>query len=1137
MSNLGKGNPFKSLYSYEEKDEKIFYGRDREIKELFRLVKLNMLTVVFGKSGIGKSSLLHAGVFPRLRKENFLPISIRLDYSPSAPLILKQITQKIQNELKHHHLHEMEKGKKEPTDTFQDGETLWEYFHRVDHFDPSGNRVTPVLLFDQFEEFFTIGKSHPEREALVDELYFLAEDQLPFSLREKFKKTGKVFPYINEHAVVRVVLGLRDNYLPQLNLLKQQIPPIDRIMFQVLHLNGMQAREIMEKVEGFGDEKTRKDVLRSFYPEGTPENLDIPDEKLEVEPFLLSLMCYRMFETGATSLSRQEKDELIANFYDEELSKLPHSEKLADFIETHLLTEGGFRTPFYLEPTDPLRVAVEVAVDRKILRKVNYGEREYVEIIHDVLIPVIKEKRNRRLDEKQRQEFQKKIQQRQKLYRIVGVAGIISLFLAIMFLLQKNRADRLYIEVVGNRLAVESSFVLPGDNIKAIRMAEAAYEIGLPKPSSLQQVLTTAAYSTFDRPFYSAKREYEDKVASIIDAPGGIKILTISMNGAAKVWDLDKGLIINLSQYTNKVSNGIFSPDGSKVITLSRDNAAKLWNLKGELLANLDKHTDRVWSAAFSPDGTKIVTTSDDKTAKLWDLNGMLLADLRIHRAFVSNAVFSPDSSKLLTASWDNTAKLWDLSGKLLADLRGHTDYVWSATFSHSGDRIITASSDNTVKVWDLKGKLLYDLKLPDRVWSAALSSDGKTVLARVGNTAKLCDLEGNLIADLKRHSADISDAFFSKAGDKILTCSGNTAGLWDVKGNLIADLGQHTDYVSKALFYNDDAGILTCSGNTVKSWDLEKNFVVDLNKSMGTVRNAVFSPDKTKIITWSGNIAKLFDLKNNHSVELKQHTAPILSVAFSPDNSKVLTGSWDNTAKLWDMKGNLLFDFKQHPAQVSAVAFMPGGGKILTVAQYNTAALWDLHGNLLAKFNINMDAVEKAILSPDGSRMLTWYDKGNIAMLWDMNGKILAELKKHSNYIISAAFSPKGDKILTGSNDKTAILWDLNGNPLSEMKKHTGPVTGAFLSPKGDRIITTSDDNTAKLWDLQGNLLADLNKNSTPVVTAAFIDNGKRILTVSKDGTIKRWYTPEAIMEALKTSAIPPLSKEDKENLGIADF
>lgn len=64
-----------------------------------------------------------------------------------------------------------------------------------------------------------------------------------------------------------------------------------------------------------------------------------------------------------------------------------------------------------------------------------------------------------------------------------------------------------------------------------------------------------------------------------------------------------------------------------------------------------------------------------------------------------------------------------------------------------------------------------------------------------------------------------------------------------------------------------------------------------------------------------------------------------------------------------------------------------------------------------------------------------------------------------------------------------------------------------------------------------------DLNKHTDDVLSAAFTPDGERIISVSKDGTVKSWYTPEAIIQWLKTAPIPKLSKEDKENLGIADF
>ena len=67
------------------------YSRGNEAAELFSLVKLNVLTVVFGKSGIGKTSLLNAGLFPLLRADKFLPVRMRLDYSPGGLPLLDQV--------------------------------------------------------------------------------------------------------------------------------------------------------------------------------------------------------------------------------------------------------------------------------------------------------------------------------------------------------------------------------------------------------------------------------------------------------------------------------------------------------------------------------------------------------------------------------------------------------------------------------------------------------------------------------------------------------------------------------------------------------------------------------------------------------------------------------------------------------------------------------------------------------------------------------------------------------------------------------------------------------------------------------------------------------------------------------------
>lgn len=92
---LDAEHPWPGLPAFQEHDAAFFFGRDRDIEALYRLVRRERLTVLFGLSGLGKSSLLQAGLFPRLREENVLPIRIRLDFSDSAATLLDQVKKAI----------------------------------------------------------------------------------------------------------------------------------------------------------------------------------------------------------------------------------------------------------------------------------------------------------------------------------------------------------------------------------------------------------------------------------------------------------------------------------------------------------------------------------------------------------------------------------------------------------------------------------------------------------------------------------------------------------------------------------------------------------------------------------------------------------------------------------------------------------------------------------------------------------------------------------------------------------------------------------------------------------------------------------------------------------------------------------
>ena len=88
---LSSENPWPDLAAFGEDGKSFFKGRERETAELARLVKRESLSVCFGKSGTGKTSLLRAGLFPALREENYVPIYIRPNYDESTSPLVDQV--------------------------------------------------------------------------------------------------------------------------------------------------------------------------------------------------------------------------------------------------------------------------------------------------------------------------------------------------------------------------------------------------------------------------------------------------------------------------------------------------------------------------------------------------------------------------------------------------------------------------------------------------------------------------------------------------------------------------------------------------------------------------------------------------------------------------------------------------------------------------------------------------------------------------------------------------------------------------------------------------------------------------------------------------------------------------------------
>ena len=190
-------NPWLGLNTYSEHDR--LFGRDEEIRTVSDIILNNVLTVIYGRSGIGKSSLLRAGVFPRMRYEDFLPVYIRLEHN-TEEAYLNQIIRKVRDVSDTWNVRQ----------AFGDGDScpknLAELLYGASYKDcQSGLDKQIMLVFDQFEEIFTLTDSRHKQD--VED--FFAQLATALNGAGDFADKGKpadfriVFPQAYHYPVIR----------------------------------------------------------------------------------------------------------------------------------------------------------------------------------------------------------------------------------------------------------------------------------------------------------------------------------------------------------------------------------------------------------------------------------------------------------------------------------------------------------------------------------------------------------------------------------------------------------------------------------------------------------------------------------------------------------------------------------------------------------------------------------------------------------------------------------------------------------------------------------------------------------------------------------------------------------------------
>jgi len=429
-----KQRPWIGLASFTEGDREFFAGRGEEVDDLMRLLRRDPLTLLYGVSGLGKTSLLNAGVFPAARAENYLPIPIRLDHHETAPALAAQVLEAL---VKAVEVAGVEAPHPEPQ------ETLWEYFHRegCNFWGPRNDLVTPFLAFDQFEELFTLGRETPERARrgadFIKQLGDLVENRAPDSLREE---PARARQFTFKAVPLRVLLSMREDYLADLDRIRAQFRTLGLNRLRLLPMGRRQARQVIDLGQSLLEPGVADRILA--FASGAASAAD-SEEDLAVAPALLSLVLRelneRRLEKGADArinadLLDVEQAKILQNFYLRTLQG--HPVGVRHFIEDELLTATGYRNSCALDDAltcaDVTQPVLNALVDQRLLAYEDRHHARRVEITHDVLAPIIKASRDTRLtqealDDAERRRVEAREKERIARRRVFILAALLVL--------------------------------------------------------------------------------------------------------------------------------------------------------------------------------------------------------------------------------------------------------------------------------------------------------------------------------------------------------------------------------------------------------------------------------------------------------------------------------------------------------------------------------------------------------------------------------------------------------------------------------------------------------------------------------------------------------------------------------------
>jgi len=678
--------PFKGLAPFESSDidALLFFGRDRERELIVANLLASRLTVLYGPVGVGKSSLLRAGVAHRLRQE------VGPDGRPDYAVVV--------------------------FDAWSDDP--WASLRTAIDAELAGRdaRETDVLLLvDQTEEYFLYHEREHGPGTFAGELPGLVTDP---SLR------------------MSVLLAIREDALARLDRFKGSIPNLFSNYLRLDHLDREEARAAIlgpvDRYNRLAHERVEvEDALvdavldqtavgQVDFGSGGAGRVAAEHDDQRIEAPYLQLVLRRLWDAEraehsdtlrlATFEQLGGAEAIVRAHLERALADLDQRERdLAASVFRHLVTPSGAKIAHAVDDLAEyadvdaveLRPLVTKLVEERILRPVaaagEGGNGVPHEIYHDVLGDAVLAWRTRHRAERA---LEGERRRRRRAVRAAALAVVALAFvaaIAVYALTQRSQARTAARHAHARELEETALAQLDTDPQRSLRLAVEAARLN--PTQQAEDMLRRALIDSHER----AALHTGGPVTAAMLSPDGRRILIASRDGKARIVDPKTFRVLHVLRHDAAVTSASYRRDGNVILTTSEDRTARLWDAQTGALVLTLRHLGAVLGATFGPDEL-LVTASADHRARVWNgVDGRLLRVLR-NPGPVYVAVLNLRGTLAATVAEDEAghrqARIFDArTGLLLRVLpeKGVIDTV----FSPDGKLLVTTSTDKTARVWN----------------------------------------------------------------------------------------------------------------------------------------------------------------------------------------------------------------------------------------------------------------------------------------------------------------------------------------------------------------------------------------------------------------------------------------------------